>query len=87
MKKSINALVYVRRVLGDRLSAISSWIKSRWAISLRDKGDAAMVESRAKVNYRSLTTELTIILLDLDVASSHSAIVTSLFRYLGDFAC
>jgi hypothetical protein len=49
MKKSTNALVYVRRVLGERLSAISSWSKSRWAMSLRDRGDAAMVESNVKV--------------------------------------
>jgi hypothetical protein len=58
MKKSSNALVYVRRVLGDRRSAISSLSKSRWAISLRDRGDAAMVESSAKVIIDFLSERL-----------------------------
>jgi hypothetical protein len=39
--------------LGDRLSAISSLSKSRWAISCRERGDAAMVESKVKVTIRA----------------------------------
>jgi hypothetical protein len=63
MKKSINALVYVRRVLGDLRSAISSLSKSRWAMSCRDSGDAATVESRVKgINSRSRLAELPSIL-------------------------
>jgi hypothetical protein len=64
MKKSTNALVYVRRVLGERLSAISSCSKSRWAISLRDKGDAAMVDSNVKLIQGLRITELPIILTE-----------------------